>query len=352
MSIIRNGAGDFSELPIRSRERVELAHGGGGELMQEIITQVFAAGLDAGNLQTESDAAVLSFPEGGRLAFATDSFVVKPLFFPGGDIGTLAVNSTVNDLAMVGARPLYLSTAFILEEGLPLVTLDQVVASMHKAAQAVGVHVVTGDTKVVDRGAGDLVYINTTGVGVIEGDRQIGPRSVQSGDAILVNGDVGRHGIAVLSVRQELGFHTQVQSDSAPLFSLVQTLLEADIDVHCMRDLTRGGLASALIEIARTASLDIDIAEGRVPVSQEVAAVCELMGLDPMYVANEGRLVVFVPADQADAAKKVMKAHPQGRGTRRIGTVGKAGKQVRLRTSIGTRRILDRRNGEKLPRVC
>lgn len=320
--------------------------------MREIITQVFAAGFSDRGLETERDAAVVDFPADGRMAFATDSFVVKPLFFPGGDIGTMSVNSTVNDLAMVGAKPLFMSVGFILEEGLELIELDKIVASMRRAAQACGIKLVTGDTKVVDRGSGDGVFINTTGVGVVERDRDIGPRRVRSGDAVLLSGDVGRHGIAVLSVRQELGFQTQVQSDTVALTEPVQALLDAGIDVHCMRDLTRGGLASALIEIARAAGCDIDIAEGRIPVDPEVAAACEILGLDPMYVANEGRMVVFVAADHAERAVEILKKHKPSRGTRVIGSVGDPGKRVRLRTSIGTHRILDRLNGEKLPRVC
>lgn len=347
-----NTTDEYLGLPIRSREHVELAHGSGGELMREIITQVFAAGLADRYLDVERDAAILEPPARGRLAFATDSFVVKPLFFPGGDIGSLAINSTLNDLAMVGARPLYLSVAFILEEGLPLITLDKIVASMRTAAKDADVHIVTGDTKVVDRGNGDGVFINTTGIGVIERDAVIGPRQLQSGDAILVNGDLGRHGTAVLSVREGLAFQSKLESDSVALHGLVSRLLEADVEVHCMRDLTRGGLASALTDIARAAGQDLVIDEEQIPISHEVAAVCELIGLDPLYVANEGRMVVFVKAADAERAAEIMRAHPHGRGARQIGTVQGAGNQVRIRTSIGTTRQLDRASNEKLPRVC
>lgn len=351
MSPIRT-TGEFGSLPIRSRERVELAHGGGGALMREIITQVFTAGFADRSLDTERDAAVTDFPEDGRMALSTDSFVVKPLFFPGGNIGVMAINSTINDLAMVGARPLYMTVGFILEEGLELVDLDKIVASMRQAAQASEVRLVTGDTKVVDRGSGDGVFINTTGVGVVAKELDIGPRRVKPGDAVLLSGDIGRHGIAVLSVRQELGFQTQVQSDTAPLVDIVHALLADGIDIHCMRDLTRGGLAAALIDIARIAACDIDIAEGRISIDPEVAAACEIIGLDPMYVANEGRMVVFVAEEDADRAVEIMRKFKPSRGTRQIGSVADTGRRVRLRTSLGTHRILDRLNGEKMPRVC
>lgn len=351
MSPIKS-TGEFGILPIRSRERVELAHGGGGELLHEIINQVFAAGFADRKLDIENDAAVIDFPAEGRLALTTDSFVVSPLFFPGGDIGTIAVNSTVNNLAMVGARPLYLSTAFVLEEGLELIQLDKIVASMRRAARACNVALVTGDTKVVERGHGDGVFISTTGVGVVESGREIGPRRVRPGDAVLLSGDIGRHGIAVLSVRHDTGFQTQVQSDTVSMAGIVQDLLAADIDVHCLRDLTRGGLASALIEIARASGFDIEIAEGRIPIDPEVAAACEILNLDPLYVANEGRMVVFVASEDAERAVQIMKKHKPSRGARQIGTVGEQGKRVTLTTSIGTHRGLDRPTGEKLPRVC
>lgn len=337
---------------IRPPDRVQLGHGGGEEVMRDIVGKLFTGTSALATSPIERDAAVLDLPSSGRLAFATDSFVVKPLFFPGGNIGDLAVNSTVNDLAMVGARPLFLSVAFILEEGLPLVTLDQITTSMRSAAKTAGVHIVTGDTKVVERGNGDGIFINTTGVGVVDESCHVGPHQVQSGDAILVSGDIGRHGIAVLSARQELGFHTKIVSDCAPLTGLVSTLLDGDIEIRCMRDLTRGGLASALIEIARSASLDIEIDEERVPINRKIAAVCELANLDPMYVANQGRMVVFVAAKHAEKAINVMRNHPMGEDTHHIGSVGEEGSRVRMRTSIGTQRILDPLDGEKLPRVC
>jgi hydrogenase expression/formation protein HypE len=341
--------------PIMEREHIELAHGSGGLLMHQLIAKVFAAGLADPALDTGSDAALVDLPAAGhgcRLAFTTDSYVVKPLFFPGGDIGALAVNGTVNDLAMRGARPLYLSAGFILEEGLPVATLERIVASMRAAAEHARVHIVTGDTKVVDRGSGDGVFINTAGLGVVAADVHIGPERVQPGDAVIVSGDLGRHGMAILSVRQGLSFDSQIVSDCAALADLVHALIDAAVPVHCLRDLTRGGLATAIVEIARAAGLDIELCEPDVPVAGNVRAACELLGLDPFYVANEGRMVVMVPEAHAGRALDILRRHPLGAGAARVGRVAERGGRVTLRTALGTRRVLDMLSGEQLPRIC
>ncbi len=329
-----------------------LAHGGGGTLMHQLISKVFRPAFRNPILEVGHDGAVLSWT-GGKLAFTTDSYVVRPLFFPGGDIGMLAVNGTVNDLAMCGARPLYLSAGFILEEGLPMETLSRVVTSMGRAAEAASVQLVTGDTKVVERGKGDGVFITTTGVGVLDHDLRIEPRSVRPGDLILLNGDIGRHGIAIMAVREGLAFDTTIQSDSAALSGLVQDLLKAGIEIHCLRDLTRGGLSSALVEIAEAAGIEIAIQEHSIPVREEVQGACEILGFDPLYVANEGRFVAFVPSDAAERALSIVRAHPLGEGASLIGTVrdGTSG-LVTMKTAIGGSRVVDMLSGEQLPRIC
>ena len=290
---------------------------------------------------------------GGRVAFTTDTYVVHPRTFPGGDIGSLAVYGTVNDLAVTGAEPAYLSAAFILEEGLALDELRAVVASMRAAATACKVALVTGDTKVVDRGKGDGLFVNTAGIGVMPPSVEIHPRRVRAGDVVLLSGDVGRHGIAVLSVREGLAFETPVTSDCGSVAPLVAALLTAGIDVHCLRDPTRGGLAAALNEIALDAELAVEVDEAAVPVSDEVAGACELLGLDPLYVACEGRLVAFVPEAEAPQALAVLRRAPLGHAATRIGRVveGPAG-MVTLRTRLGARRLLDLLSGEQLPRIC
>jgi hydrogenase expression/formation protein HypE len=339
-------------LPIDQYPTVLLAHGGGGTLMHQLIGKVFRPEFKNPLLDVGHDGAVLP-AAGQRLAFTTDSFVVRPLFFPGGDIGSLAVHGTVNDLAMCGARPLYLSAGFILEEGLPMETLWRIVQSMGRAAEAAGVQLVTGDTKVVERGKGDGVFINTSGVGIIEHDLTIAPQSVRPGDLILLNGDIGRHGIAVMAVREGLAFGTTIESDSAALSGLVLDLLRAGVEIHCLRDLTRGGLSSALVEIAETARVQIAIDERSIPVREEVQGACEILGLDPLYVANEGRFVAFVPSAAAEPALSILKAHPLGAGASVIGIVrgGQAG-LVTMTTSIGGARMVDMLSGEQLPRIC
>ncbi|MFI5338219.1 MAG: hydrogenase expression/formation protein HypE [Candidatus Methylomirabilales bacterium] len=346
---------DFSlscPIPINDYPHVLLAHGGGGTLMHQLIERMFVPAFRNPLLDVRHDGAVLP-ADGMRLAFTTDAYVVRPLCFPGGDIGSLAVNGTVNDLAMCGARPLYLSAAFILEEGLPMETLWQVVQSMRQAADAAVVQLVTGDTKVVDRGKGDGIFIATAGIGAISHRLTITPASVRAGDAVLLNGDIGRHGIAIMAVREGLDFETTIESDCAPLAGLVGGLLEAGIEVHCLRDLTRGGLASALIEIAEAARLTISIDEGSIPVREDVQGACEILGFDPLYVANEGRFICILPAPEAERALRVMRAHPLGAEACLIGQATEdASGLVTMRSRIGASRVVDMLSGEQLPRIC
>ncbi len=339
-------------LPIQDYPRILLAHGGGGRLMHQLIDKVFASafaevGLDAGH-----DSAVLDF-DGGRLAMTTDSYVVKPLEFPGGDIGSLSVHGTVNDLAMAGAKPRYISVGFVLEEGLEMELLWRVVCSMREAAEAAGVCIVTGDTKVVERGKGDGLYVNTTGVGTVAPGVTVHPSAVSPGDAIVLSGDVGRHGVAVMAHREGLTFEAPIDSDSASLVEMVHALLDADIDVHCLRDLTRGGLATCLNEIARSASWRIELDEPQVPVDEVVRGACEMLGLDPLYVACEGRMVAFVAPDDAERAAEVMRTFEPGHSARIVGHVTDEERDlVVARNAFGTRRVLDMLSGEQLPRIC
>ena len=282
-------------IPITQYPHVLMAHGGGGKLMHQLIGKMFLAAFANPLLEMQHDSTVVEWT-GKKLAFTTDSYVVRPIFFPGGDIGSMAVHGTVNDLAMSGARPLYLSNAFILEEGLPMETLWRVVCSMRDAAQRCGVQIITGDTKVVDKGKGDGLFINTAGIGVIEHGQTIAPQNVRPGDVVLVSGDLGRHGMAIMAVREGLEFESQIESDSAPVAGLVMELLKAGIEIHCLRDLTRGGLASALNEIAEAAGVKIAIEEKSVPVREDVHAACEMLGLDPLHVACEGRFAAFIVA--------------------------------------------------------
>ena len=339
-------------VPLVEHKTVQLAHGGGGRLMRSLIEGLFlpAFGRQA---TPPHDSAIVEI-EGARLAMTTDSFVVSPLFFPGGDIGKLAVYGTVNDLAMAGARPVCLSAGFILEEGLSMDTLRRVVASMSEAAQQVGVRIVTGDTKVVDRGKADGLFINTAGLGVAPRNLEISPRRVAAGDVVLVSGDLGRHGIAVMSVREGLAFEGNLASDCAPLDKLVEALLAAaGGGVHCLRDLTRGGLAAALNEIALDVEVGIELEEAAIPVIGPVAGACEMLGLDPLYVANEGRLVAFVAPEVAESVLQVMVAHPAACGPAIIGRVTAAySGTVEMRNLLGGRRIVDLLSGEQMPRIC
>lgn len=340
--------------PIARRERILLGHGGGGRLMQELIASVFRPAFENPALETRHDGAVLRLPgSGARLAFTTDSYVVRPLFFPGGDIGSLSVNGTVNDLAMCGARPLWLSCGLILEEGVPMETVERVAASMRRAADAAGVAFVTGDTKVVDKGKGDGVFVNTAGIGVVEHSRSIGPTQVRAGDRLIVSGDLGRHGISILAARESLGFETSVESDCAPLAEPVLALIEAGVEASCLRDLTRGGLGAALDEIARDAGLHVAVEESSVPVSGPVSSACELLGLDPFHVANEGRFLAFVPPAGVERALQVLRRFPVTQGACVVGEArtGRAG-LVTARTDFGTVRVLDLPSGEQLPRIC
>jgi len=338
--------------PIQQYPHVLLAHGGGGKLMQQLIEKMFTVAFGPKPVSGLHDSTVLALPS-GKIAFTTDSFVVHPLFFPGGDIGSLAVNGTVNDLAMSGARPLYLSLGFIIEEGLSMETLWRIVRSIKKAADIAGVKIVTGDTKVVDKGKGDGIYINTSGIGIIEHDLSIVPANIQAGDAILINGDVGRHGIAIMATREGLDFETTIESDCGALNDIVLQLIQAGVNIHCMRDLTRGGLASALNEIAQDAFRTIQIDETAVPVKEQVASACAIMGFDPLYVANEGRFITFVPESQADRALQILQNHPLGQGACRIGKVLTESRAlVTLKSFIGADRILDMISGEQLPRIC
>ena len=341
-------------VPRVADDRIVLAHGGGGRLTHQLIEKIFLPAFSNDMLEQRHDGAVVSV-NGSRLAFTTDSFVVRPLIFPGGDIGDLAVNGTVNDLAMCGARPLYLSAGFILEEGLEMDTLRTVVNSMRKAAANAGVKLVTGDTKVVDKGKGDGIFVNTSGIGVIEanGKSAIGPQSVQPGDAVIVSGDLGRHGIAILSVREGLEFESPILSDTACVWPAVEALLNAGIDIHCLRDLTRGGLATTLNEIAGDRNICINLDETKIPVQETVQSACEIFGLDPLYVANEGRFAVFVPAAQADATLEVLKRIPVSQESVRIGKVEEnPGRMVVLQSRIGGNRVVDMLSGEQLPRIC
>jgi hydrogenase expression/formation protein HypE len=339
-------------VPIRQYPRILLAHGGGGKLMRDLLEKMFFSAFGPPPAEGRHDAAVLPFPA-GRLAFTTDSYVVRPVVFPGGDIGSMAVHGTVNDLAMSGAHPLWLSAAFILEEGLPMETLWRLVCSMRDAAARCGVRIVTGDTKVVDKGKGDGLFINTAGIGVVEHSLCIAPASVRAGDAVLVSGDLGRHGMAIMSVREGLAFQGRIESDSAPVSGLVQKLLAAGVEIHCLRDLTRGGLASALNEIAEDAKLRIMIDEKSVPVREDVHAACELLGLDPLQVACEGRFAAFVPARDADRALGLMRQDECGAGAGWIGEVEEGHPPlVVLKSAIGASRILDMPSGEQLPRIC
>lgn len=339
-------------VPIRDYPRVLMAHGGGGRLMHDLVERMFGAAFANPWLDRRHDAAVLpATPH--RLAFTTDSYVVRPLFFPGGDLGSMAVYGTVNDLAMSGARPLYLSVGFILEEGLPMETLWRVVRSMKGAAERAGVHIVTGDTKVVDAGHGDGLFVNTSGIGVIEHDRVIEPSSVGDGDAILVSGDIGRHGMAVMAVREGMEFESRIESDSGPVSGAVSALLREGIAVHCLRDLTRGGLTATLNEIAESSGCEVRIESEAIPVRSDVTAACEVLGLDVLQVACEGRFVAFVPESEAERALGVLRGLPETCGACRIGSVGGAARgRVVLRGVLGRERLLPMPSGEQLPRIC
>ncbi|MBS2132203.1 hydrogenase expression/formation protein HypE (plasmid) [Burkholderia thailandensis] len=338
--------------PLVTSGIVELAHGGGGRLTHRLIDGLFRPAFAAAPDDLTHDGAVLGFESDRlRLAFTTDSYVVRPLFFPGGDIGSLAINGTVNDLAMCGAEPRYLSVGLVIEEGLSIDTLRRIVESMRGAAAAAGVRIVTGDTKVVERGKGDGLYVNTSGVGLIRSRFAVAPQCIQPDDVVILSGDIGRHGVAILAVREGLGFETEITSDCAPLAGPVLAMIDGGIQIHCMRDLTRGGLATALIELANAANVTIEVDESAIPVSDSVRGACEILGLDPLYVANEGRFVAVVPA--AYAARALEHLQRFDRLAEIIGHVGKAScdSGVHSRTMGGVRE-LDMLSGEQLPRIC
>jgi hydrogenase expression/formation protein HypE len=334
------------------RGRVELAHGAGGRATAQLVEELFLAAFDNEWLRPLNDAASLAVPP-GRLVLATDSHVVSPLFFPGGDIGSLSVHGTINDVAMAGGTPLYLAAGFVLEEGFPLADLKRIVASMAAAAKAAGVPVVTGDTKVVEQGRGDGVYITTTGVGVVSTGINLDGAAAREGDAIFVSGTIGDHGVAIMSKRENLEFETEILSDSAPLHRLVAALLAACPRVRALRDPTRGGLATTLNEIALASAVGMLLEEPAIPVAPAVAAACELLGLDPLYVANEGKLIAIAPAEDAGAVLAALHAHPQGRDAALIGRVTRDPDHfVQMRTGLGGRRVVDWLTGDQLPRIC
>jgi hydrogenase expression/formation protein HypE len=348
---------DFSNwscpLPLADYPTIVMGHGGGGKLGNELVEHLFLPAFRNPALENLGDAAVLE-AGGARLAMSTDSFVVQPLFFPGGSIGELAVNGTVNDLAVSGAEPKFLSASFILEEGFPLAQLAAIVDDMAKAAATAGVKIVTGDTKVVERGHGDGCYITTAGVGLLRSDTEVSPKRAKNGDAILVSGFIGDHGMAIMSVREGLEFESQIRSDCAALNGMIAQVLDAaGTAVHVMRDPTRGGLASTLNEIAHSSNAGIAIDESSIPVRPEVQSACELLGLDPVYVANEGKAVFFVAPEAADRVLEVLRAHPLGKDAARIGHVTAEHKHMLVaRTAMGANRVIPTMIGEQLPRIC
>ena len=327
---------------------VTLAHGGGGRLMQSLIREIFYKAFDNQWLRAEHDGALLALPT-TDVAFTTDAFVVSPLRFPGGDIGKLAVYGTINDLAMCGARPMYITASFIIEEGLEIAMLWQIALSMREACQTTGVAIVAGDTKVVEKGSGDGLFITTAGIG-IRGERCLLPDQVKPGDQIVLSGDIGRHGIAVMAHREGLEFESEIESDCAPLADAVRVLLEDNIELHCLRDLTRGGLATVLCEIAEKARLDMRVSEEKIPLRGEVRGACEMLGLDPLYVACEGRFVAFVAASDAERALTLMKERTEDSAI--IGEVVEGTGLVEAESSLGTLRALEILSGEQLPRIC
>jgi len=337
---------------LKNFSTIQLAHGGGGKLMNELLENIILPHFKNSLTEDRHDGAVFKIG-GTRLAFTTDSYVINPLFFQGGDIGSLAIHGTVNDLAMCGAKPLYLSAAFIIEEGFDIAALSKIVESMKISAHKAGVKLITGDTKVVDRGKGDGIFINTSGTGIIEHDLNISPSQIKPGDVIIVNGDIGRHGISVMAKREGISFESTIESDSAELASLTNKLLTKGINISCMRDLTRGGLASALVELSETAKIQIEINEKDIPVREDVKGACEVLGFDPIYVANEGRFICFVPEDEASKALKTMRTHPEGKGACVIGKVlPDRSPSVTMKSILGTERIIDMMSGEQLPRIC
>lgn len=351
-STIDISGGFACPIPKTEYSNILLAHGSGGKLTHQLIEKMFLPQFRNELLEPLHDGAVFTVG-GARLAFSTDSYVVNPVFFPGGNIGELAVNGTVNDISMCGARPLYLSTGLIIEEGLPIDDLWKIVLSMQEAAEKAGVLLVTGDTKVVDRGKGDKIFINTSGIGVIGDGVDIGPKNVRAGDRIIVNGDIALHGIAIMSVREGLEFETTIRSDTASLNDLVGEMLKASTNIHILRDPTRGGIATTLNEIAEQSNLGILLNEESIPVPDDVKGACEILGLDPLYIANEGKLLAFVSPEDSDKLLSVMRSHPLGKGSAVIGeVVEKHQGTVVIKSRIGGTRVVDMLTGEQLPRIC
>jgi hydrogenase expression/formation protein HypE len=345
-------AGLSCPAPLPAKDTVLLGHGSGGTLSADLIREIFLPAFRNPVLNRLDDQAIVNV-NGSRLAFSTDSFVVKPLFFPGGDIGSLAVHGTVNDLAMGGAKPLFLSVAFILEEGLAVEDLRRVTQSMREAAVTAGVSIVTGDTKVVEKGSGDQIFINTTGIGLVPDGVNLSANLAQPRDRVLLSGPIGDHGIAILAQRESLEFESRIESDSAALHGLVSEMLATTTYIRCMRDPTRGGLSSALNEIAAQAGVGIELIEEEIPVRDEVRGACEMLGLDPLYVANEGKLIAIVAPDVAEALLAAMRRHPLGKEAHIIGTVSDRQQGlVTMRTGLGTTRIVDMISGDQLPRIC
>lgn len=339
-------------IPLSDYPEITMAHGGGGRLMNDLIDRIILKAFSNPILDSRHDGAVIDAGD-GRLAFSTDSHVITPLFFPGGDIGALSIYGTVNDLAMCGAKARWLSASYIIEEGFSMETLWRVVLSMAEAALKTGVSIVTGDTKVVDRGKGDGIYINTAGIGIIPRGIEIAPSRIREGDAVVLSGDIGRHGIAIMAVREGMRLEGAIRSDLAPLDSMAGDLLREGLNIHCMRDLTRGGLASGLNEIASMTDCSIRIEENAIPVHDEVLGACEILGFDPLYVANEGRFVVILPRENGDRAVEILRSHDSGRQAEIIGFVEKPSyADVLMTSSIGSERIINMMSGEQLPRIC
>ncbi len=339
-------------IPKSDYDKVLLAHGGGGTLSQHLIQKLFFSQFSNDVLNVHHDSAMFEI-NNMKLAFTTDSYVIQPIFFPGGNIGDLAVNGTVNDLSVSGAKPLYISVGFIIEEGFAIDELWKIVLSMREAADKAGVKIVTGDTKVVDRGKGDKIFINTSGIGTIENGIDISPKNCKDGDVIILSGRIAEHGIAIMSAREGLEFETTIRSDSAPLNNLISVVLSKSKNVHVMRDPTRGGIASALNEIAQSSEKGIQISEDKIPITEEVKGACEILGLDPLYIANEGKVLIIIPESEANGILEVMKKHPMGKDSSIIGnvTMDNPGLVI-MKTMIGSSRIVDMIAGEQLPRIC
>ncbi len=339
-------------IPKSEYDKVLLAHGGGGTLSHHLLQKIFFSQFKNEFLDVQHDGAMFEI-DGNRFAFTTDSYVVNPIFFPGGNIGDLAVNGTVNDLSVCGAKPLFISAGFIIEEGFEIEQLWKVVLSMKDAAQKAGVQIVTGDTKVVDKGKGDKLFINTSGIGLIDRGIDISPKKCRVGDVILLNGRIADHGIAIMSAREGLEFETEVISDTAPLNGLIDAIFGATKNVHVMRDPTRGGIASALNEIASAASVGIEIYEDSILISEQVKGACEILGFDPLYIANEGKVLIFIPESESEKILEIMMKHEYGKDSQIIGRVTKENpKSVLMKTLIGSKRIVDMISGEQLPRIC